>query len=223
VLSRSKPTNRARKQSTRQPPSFAGDLRIISSASLLQLVEMNRTNGVLHFVSARARGWLRFEDGVIVEATTEDLNGEDAAFMLCSLTEGTFAFEPAKALGLPAMMTVQTLLLESAWVIDELKRAPEHVPGPEDSVRIVDRANAEPCFPDNEAWKTLLANEPRDFFPIAHLRELLGIGMLRCRSSLAKAIEDGAIELIRATVRPVRKPRRRMPVRVSVLALASAA
>jgi hypothetical protein len=189
----------------------------------LQLLEMNRTHGILHFVSTRARGWLRFEDGAIVEATTEDLHGEDAAFVLCALADGTFAFEPAPALGLAPLMTVQSLLLESAWVNDELQRAQEHIPGPEDSVRIVDRAAAEACFEGNEAWRVLLASEPRDFFPLAHLRELLGVGMLRCRASLTKAIEDGAIELIRATVRPVRRPRRRAPVRVSVLAFASAA
>jgi len=183
---------------------FAGDSEISGSLSqlnipdLLQMLSMNRKNGILQVEGESASGSIYIERGEIVSASTQNLVGEKALFRMISLKEGKFRFLPGKVLIRRTIFTPnQRVILEGMQHDDELKRIGDDLPSPHDTVELVGCTKdispddgvvrevlvlsgfcsnvgeiVDNChFPDLEVYRALLLLKQKDILRIGHLDE----------------------------------------------------
>lgn len=108
-----------------------GDLASHPPWALLQYLGQVRKSGVLRVKGAAGAGSIDLWDGEAVEARFEGLRGREALLALVSLEEGGFRFDPTLLAG-PAPagghLPLQELLLDSAWLKDEIGQRRHHLP-----------------------------------------------------------------------------------------------
>lgn len=101
-------------------PGFDGQLRYASLADLIQLQCGNRAHIAVSVHSLGRDGHLFFDEGQIVHARAEGLEGEDAVFEMLSWTTGSFRESPEEWPREPSVHgTWQQLLLTAAQRKDE--------------------------------------------------------------------------------------------------------
>ena len=108
-----------------------GDLANHPLWALLQYLGQVRKSGILRVKGESGTGTIDLHDGEAVEARWQGLRGREGLLALLSLEEGGFRFDPAlpdssapPARGLP----LQELLMESAWLKDEIGKRRHQVP-----------------------------------------------------------------------------------------------
>jgi DNA-binding response OmpR family regulator len=109
-----------------------GDLANHPLWALLQYLGQVRKSGVLRVKAESGAGTIEMHDGEPTEARWEgELRGREALLALLSLEEGGFRFDPmptglqtAGGAGLP----LQELLMDSAWLKDEIGKRRHHLP-----------------------------------------------------------------------------------------------
>ena len=108
-----------------------GDLANHPLWALLQYLGQVRKSGILRVKGESGAGTIDMREGEPVAARWQGLSGREALLALLSLEEGGFRFDPAlpgaavpPAQGLP----LQELLMDSAWLKDEIGKRRHHVP-----------------------------------------------------------------------------------------------
>jgi DNA-binding response OmpR family regulator len=123
----------------RQPGqgNFQGNLSTISLAEVLQTLQQTRASGTLEITGPTGRGEIQLLDGLIRGAQFGRWLGADAVSTLLTLKAGSFRLldEPGTAPTLPRPINFQGLLLDAAWVEDELERRQSHQPGDDQPLR----------------------------------------------------------------------------------------
>lgn len=124
---------------------LSGKLSKIAFPDLLQLLHANRRTGLVSLTaSARGReerGSVVLQNGEIVHATANGVEGEKALFRLLSWKEGTFAFTPRRVKVSRTIHTpVRALLLEGVRQLDEANRLESAFPSREAHVALRMRA-----------------------------------------------------------------------------------
>jgi len=97
-----------------------------SMVDLIQLEALSQSSSVLRIMNGKVEGKIWIEAGEIIDAGTEELNGEQAFRRILSWKTGTFEILPFD-LARPRRIhaSVQGLLLDSAQAMDEAKAEPE--------------------------------------------------------------------------------------------------
>jgi len=188
---------RTRKAPEKAPhlDSLAGDLTVVPMADLVQLLEAGNASGVLELAGGGLFGRLVLSHGVVVGAHANEQSGEDAALLLVALAEGRFRFAAGPiAKGSTLALRVGPLLMDAAWIQDELEHLGAHAPRVDDAIGIVKREAAEALFKDRPGWRTVL--EDRRFLRVSRVAELLGMGTLRARVLLGQAVQQGTLRII---------------------------
>ncbi len=110
-----------------------GDLANHPLWALLQYLGQARKSGVLRVNGTAGAGSLEMRDGEAAEARWRGLRGREALLALLSLEEGGFRFDPwlpdmaAPAEPAPGLR-LQELLMDAAWLKDELAQRRHHLP-----------------------------------------------------------------------------------------------
>jgi len=73
--------------------AIEGSLQSVDVQDIVQLLNVNRSTGLLHIETPAMHGVLYYRDGDIVNASVEGMSGEAAAYVLLSQSEGRFHFE----------------------------------------------------------------------------------------------------------------------------------
>ena len=110
-----------------------GDLASHPLWEVVQYLGQARKSGVLRVRSLSGAGSIDLRDGAAAEVRCQGLRGREALLALLSLEEGGFRFDPALAAAGPlpgsaAELKLQELLLESAWLRDEIGNRRHHLP-----------------------------------------------------------------------------------------------
>ena len=119
---------------------FSGSLSEMSVVDLLQTIDVSRKSGVLTLVADDGQeGMISFDSGAVINATVEDLVGEDAVYRHLLWREGTFdlEFRRVSLSERTVHRTTQALLMEGMRRLDEWSRLSELLP-PFDTVLEVD-------------------------------------------------------------------------------------
>lgn len=132
-----------------------GHVRNIGMPAFLQLVEMERKTCVLTIEAAGKSGMLHFDDGVLVDARTGDLRGDEAALTIAGWPSPSITIRTAR--GVRSRTVAQPLgfiLMESMRRQDEARRAvspgsgralasfPLVTPPESGAIAIIDSSNA---------------------------------------------------------------------------------
>jgi DNA-binding response OmpR family regulator len=110
---------------------FSGSLSEMSVVDLLQTIDVSRKSGVLTLVSAdEQEGMISFDSGAVINATVEELVGEDAVYRQLLWREGTFdlEFRRVSLSERTVHRTTQALLMEGMRRLDEWSRLSELLP-----------------------------------------------------------------------------------------------
>ncbi|HRC87412.1 MAG TPA: response regulator, partial [Thermoanaerobaculia bacterium] len=122
-------------------PAFHGQLqgRIAQNtlAEVLQTLELTQKTGELEILAPEAMGLLALVQGQVVSARLGGLSGSEAVTELLELADGTFRFrEHEVALSGGAPVALHSLMIEAAWVNDELERRRPFLPQPDRELRL---------------------------------------------------------------------------------------
>ena len=110
---------------------FSGALSEMSVVDLLQTIDVSRKSGVLTLVADDGQeGMISFDSGAVINATVEDLVGEDAVYRHLLWHEGTFdlEFRRVSLSERTVHRTTQALLMEGMRRLDEWSRLSELLP-----------------------------------------------------------------------------------------------
>lgn len=180
---------------------FGGNLDTIAMPELLQLLESSRSTGVLEVKGRATTGEMTLARGALLAARAGVLAGEDAALELVWTTEGDFHFtrRPVGPREDGGGLAIGRLLVEAAWMKDELARLGSLAPRPADAVVIVDGARMPELFAGIgiepwPSWKEMARSG--EAIPVASLAAMLGTSVYRCRALLGAGYERGAVRVI---------------------------
>lgn len=103
--------------------AIEGSLQSVDIQDIAQLLNLNRSTGLLHIENASLKGVIFYRDGSIVNAEVEGMTGEPAAYVLLSQSEGSFHFEIADhSLPVEIQRSIHDLVLEAARRQDTIKK-----------------------------------------------------------------------------------------------------
>ena len=103
--------------------AIEGSLESVDIQDIVQLLNINRSTGLLHIGNPTVKGILYYQDGEIVNARAEGMSGYNAAYALLSQIEGKFHFEIAEHRH-PRLIqrSIHDLVLEAARRKDTIKK-----------------------------------------------------------------------------------------------------
>jgi hypothetical protein len=110
-----------------------GDLASHPLWEVVQYLGQARKSGVLRVRSLNGAGSIDLRDGGVLEARCQGLRGREALLALLSLEEGGFRFDPSlpgagPLPGAAPELKLQELLLDSAWLRDEIGNRRHYLP-----------------------------------------------------------------------------------------------
>lgn len=114
------------------PPVLRGDLASHPIWELLQYVQQATKSGDLMIHGKKGSGRVRLARGRVISARWEKLRGYDALLAIVDMKEGRFQLSTETAdPGAPMpddALRIQDVLIQSAWLDDQLARRREHLP-----------------------------------------------------------------------------------------------
>ncbi|MBI2931829.1 MAG: cyclic nucleotide-binding domain-containing protein, partial [Planctomycetes bacterium] len=107
-----------------------GRLELIPPGALVQAITVNAQTGLLVVQSGRQSFTGYFQDGQLYDASTQELEGEEAFYDFLHWTSGSFRLEPERRTGAQRRITTDTmgLLLEGMRQLDEQRHASGELP-----------------------------------------------------------------------------------------------
>lgn len=103
--------------------AIEGSLQSVDIQDIAQLLNLNRSTGLLHIENASLKGVIFYREGGIVNAEVEGMTGEPAAYVLLSQSEGSFHFEIAEHdRPTEIQRSIHDLVLEAARRQDTIKK-----------------------------------------------------------------------------------------------------
>lgn len=186
------------------PGQLSGTLDTVAISDVMQMLETSRATGTLAVHGVALAGQMVLREGRVMVARTNHRSGEDAALRLTWLAEGRFQFDKhdVEAPEGPGW-TIGRLLMDAAWLHDELTRLGERAPALSDRVEIIDQLGAVSAFPTSAAWKSMVQSR-RGLMVVEDLAAELGVSTYRCRALLGKAAEQGWVRILPGAVTATR-------------------
>jgi CheY-like chemotaxis protein len=171
----------------------SGSLSALPLVELLQVLEAGAASGVLALDGQGVAGRMVLSGGVVAAADAGAMSGEDAALTLLGLREGRFSFQRGPASSAGQGLQVRALLMDAAWIEDELTQLGAQAPLPDAVIEIARPAGASALFPGSEAWQALVADEAGAPRSLSLLAEAIGIGVLRARVLVGHGVKNGCL------------------------------
>ncbi|MEM7353100.1 MAG: response regulator [Acidobacteriota bacterium] len=113
------------------PPVLRGDLASHPTWELLQVIQQGAKSGDLMLHGKKGSGRIRFDRGQVLSARWEKLRGRDALLAIAEMKEGRFQ-QTTEAPGTAALpedaLRIQDVLIQAAWIEDELAKRRGHLP-----------------------------------------------------------------------------------------------
>ncbi len=111
------------------PPVMQGDLASHPVWELIQYIQQSRKSGELAIHGTGGSGQLEIRDGRVGNVRWQRLRGREALLALLDLKDGQFRLTSESAPGGDLQsFTIQEVLMESAWIQDELAKRAGHLP-----------------------------------------------------------------------------------------------
>lgn len=162
------------------PAVMQGDLASHPSWELVQYIQQAGKSGELVIRGSRGSGTLKAQGGRVATARFRDLRGRDALLAMLDTKEGHFRLTTEEADGEPATegFAIQEVLMEAAWIEDQLAKRRKHLPATGAPLYLVQQQQP----PVDEALASLPVAEV-----FGHLREHPGARIYDLIHSLVEA------------------------------------
>jgi hypothetical protein len=140
--------------------AFQGSLKEIPLPDIIQLVSVSGKSGIFLLERGEERGEIYLQDGQIVHAVYNLLQGEEAIYALTIWSEGDFHFQPGVESEVITIRKSNTnLLMEAARRLDEWKILSKKIP----SMDMI------PVLRYQEQWKKEVMLSPQEWTLITQI------------------------------------------------------
>ena len=140
--------------------AFQGSLKEIPLPDIIQLVSVSGKSGIFLLERGEERGEIYLQDGQIIHAVYNTLQGEEAIYALTIWSEGDFHFQPGVESEVVTIRKSNTnLLMEAARRLDEWKILSKKIP----SMDMV------PALKYQEQWKQEVMLSPQEWTLITQI------------------------------------------------------
>jgi CheY-like chemotaxis protein len=188
-------------QATVVQHALSGRIESFSIAEVLQTLEQGRKSGFLVVAGGGIAGRIALARGTIRSASFGGLTGRDAVLSMLDLESGSFELEMRSITSVPASwareaLGVSDLLLEAAWLADELSARRSHLPS-ETAPLLLARGGGtlSPDLPHLPLTEILTALGSGRSHTLADLLEKIPAASCRVRLAVALLCEQGALEV----------------------------
>ena len=187
----------------RRVRSFHGLQGSLESNPFLELMQnfwQSSKSGTLELVAAGRSGSVEIRRGRMIRADFGTFADREALVAMCELRQGTFRFVPLSTgekidESVKRALPLQNVLMEVAWLKDELLRRPEKLPEKSDALRFVRDVDS---IPEDLSHLPIVEVAARvGAQPGVTLAQLFGYELaapLKIRLSVAWLAEQGIIE-----------------------------
>lgn len=122
---------------SRLDKEIEGNISQIPLVDLIQILSMNKKNGVIVLTRNEVKGFVYFKEGNIVNSNLGKIEGEKAFFRLLSWSEGKFEFVPTRISTLIRIhRPTDSLIMEGMRQLDEWEKSKDVFPSPDSFVRL---------------------------------------------------------------------------------------
>ncbi len=173
-----------------------GKLSHISLPDILQMLQLNRKEGIVKITSNEQRGMIYVKDGEVYNATLGEAEREKALFRLLQWKKGGFEFLPGPVTTSRKIFDpMNNLLMEGARQQDEFKKAARHFPAPDSLLRLKADISSLPkgLRPNIHEILSLVEYYPR----AADLVDHCSLTDLEAYQTLLKVMEKGLLQEIK--------------------------
>jgi len=109
--------------------AFQGSLAELHLPDIIQLISVSGKTGVFHLTDGALHGEIFLNEGKIVHAQLDEVNGEEAVYALAIWSHGEFRFEPGEPSAVRSISKSNTnLLMEAARRLDEWRVLSKRIP-----------------------------------------------------------------------------------------------
>lgn len=166
--------------------TLGGQLDELLLPDILQMFDQLKKEGVLNITAGSRKGFITLSDGRIMDATLDNLQGEDALVECLTLKEGGFQFF-AKAIASGRIKRpISFVLMDTYRLIDERDSLRDYFPGIKDTLILVkepDRDDAEIQAVVN-AFRGGASN-------VSELNTATGMSFIRSGLAAARLLKEG--------------------------------
>ncbi len=122
---------------TRVDKEIEGDLSQIPLVDFLQILSMNKKDGTITISRDRQKGFIYLQDGRIINAIIDKIEGVKALFRLFFWGEGKLEFVPQRAASpVKIQSPTDNLLMEGMRQLDEWQRLKEEFPDADSQLKL---------------------------------------------------------------------------------------
>jgi len=171
---------------------LGGQLNKVSMIDMLQIFEQLKKEGIVHVTAGKQVGSIAIKDGRIMDASLDNIDGEDALADLLSLKEGEFKISSAEVPGGGINRLINVILMDTCRLIDERDALKEYFPGDTDRFSI-----QETPAPDDPETQTVVDALHSGVSSLPEINEATGLSRIRSGLILARLLRDGY--LLKAT------------------------
>lgn len=180
-------------------PGLEGNLESFAPGDLLQNLAHGKKTGCLRVTGESEVAAIHVLHGQIVQATCSGLSGDDAILNLIAMESGHFIFEATseeaeKRNDRGVRLELNSILLEAAWLEDELARRKEHLPESGRSLRVSsdlpEYTGDYATLPLSDLYIELVEGDGLDRHQLLSLEVAAPLRVLLC---LALLIEQGVV------------------------------
>lgn len=179
---------------------LSGSLRTCPFIEIAQIAMESRKTGILHLWSGEENGTVNVEGGALVSAHFAGTKDNIALERMVELQDGYFEFHTADAGSVtattPEGLDLQRVVMETAWLEDELSLRRHWLPHPDARLRPLPGDPEIPSQFQSEAAEKVLSLIKRQ--PGLTLSDILNLGedtMLRRRLAVAMLLEHHVVKM----------------------------
>jgi DNA-binding response OmpR family regulator len=178
--------------------SLAGDLQFLGTGGVLEVLAQTNSTARISIPLGEARGEIAIARGRLAAASFGALTGPDAVLALLDVAHGRFSIsEEQRDLPLPAEAPlVHSLLLERAWLDDEVHKRSESLPTDDRALEPTEGGTPAGREAAEVPWARVLdVIRARPGVTAGELPELLPLAPVRLRLALALLVESGSVRV----------------------------
>jgi len=165
---------------------LGGQLNKVSMIDMLQIFEQLKKEGIVHITAGKQIGSIAIKDGRIMDASLDNIYGEDALADLLSLKEGEFKISSAEVPQGNINRPINVILMDTCRLIDERDSLKEYFPGNKDSFSIQETPDM-----DDPEIQTVVNALQSGVSSLPEINEATGLSLIRSGLIMARLMKEG--------------------------------
>jgi c-di-GMP-binding flagellar brake protein YcgR len=165
---------------------LGGQIHDISIIDMLQIFDQLDKEGIIHITAGKQDGFIAIKDGRVMDASLNNLHGEDALVDLLSFQEGEFHISANKVLSGHMNKPINFVLMDTCRLADERASLKEYFPGKEDKLSLQNPPETED--PETQTVVNALQSGASS---VGQINGATGLSLIRAGLVSARLLQEG--------------------------------